>query len=104
MYFEPERCSSIVRDGPATTLNRQQKSFTRRHHTSAEITSRIVTPIGPMHNQSMTRSTLRDCVLLEEELSAFCFVPLIGADAWAQVLNRLYTNAFDARPVLDRSD
>lgn len=43
---------------------------------------RIVMPIGPMHNQTMSRFTMQHGVLHCEELGAFCFVPLIGADAW----------------------
>lgn len=44
---------------------------------------RIVMPIGPMHNQKMMRFVLERGVLAEEELGAFSFVRLIGADAWA---------------------
>lgn len=43
---------------------------------------RIVMPVGPMHNQTMCRYTRRQVGLESEELGAFCFVPLIGADAW----------------------
>ena len=43
---------------------------------------RIVMPVGPMHNQTMCRYTRRQGKLESEELGAFCFVPLIGADAW----------------------
>jgi len=44
---------------------------------------RIVLPIGPMHQQSMMRFTKRSGRLIEENLGAFCFVPLIGTDAWS---------------------
>ena len=43
---------------------------------------RIVMPVGPMHDQVMSRYTRRHGTLVLEELGAFCFVPLIGADAW----------------------
>lgn len=43
---------------------------------------RIVMPVGPMHDQTMRRYTRRHGVLESEELGAFCFVPLIGAEAW----------------------
>jgi protein-L-isoaspartate(D-aspartate) O-methyltransferase len=43
---------------------------------------RIVMPIGPMHDQTMCRFTKRNGALQREELGAFCFVPLIGAEAW----------------------
>jgi len=43
---------------------------------------RIVMPIGPMHDQEMCRFTKRGGFLQREELGAFCFVPLIGAEAW----------------------
>ncbi len=45
---------------------------------------RIVMPIGPRHDQRMTRCTKRHGVLEQEDLGAFNFVPLIGADAWAE--------------------
>lgn len=44
---------------------------------------RIVMPVGPMHDQTMVRFTKRNGRLFREELGAFNFVPLIGADAWA---------------------
>ncbi|MBC7965058.1 MAG: protein-L-isoaspartate(D-aspartate) O-methyltransferase [Fuerstia sp.] len=43
---------------------------------------RIVMPVGPMHDQTMCRYTRRDGTLVLEELGAFRFVPLIGAEAW----------------------
>ncbi len=43
---------------------------------------RIVMPVGPMHDQTMCRYTLREGTLTLEKLGAFCFVPLIGADGW----------------------
>ena len=43
---------------------------------------RIVIPVGPMHDQTMCRYTRRDGTLVREELGAFRFVPLIGAEAW----------------------
>jgi protein-L-isoaspartate(D-aspartate) O-methyltransferase len=46
---------------------------------------RIVMPIGPMHNQKMCRFTKRHGDLQLEDLGAFCFVPLIGEDAWPDV-------------------
>ena len=45
---------------------------------------RIVMPVGPMHDQIMYRCTRRQGALESEELGAFCFVPLIGADAWPE--------------------
>ena len=45
---------------------------------------RIVMPIGPRHDQRMTRCRRRQDVLECEDLGAFCFVPLIGADAWVE--------------------
>ena len=45
---------------------------------------RIVMPIGPRHDQIMTRCILRNGALHQDDLGAFCFVPLIGADAWAE--------------------
>jgi protein-L-isoaspartate(D-aspartate) O-methyltransferase len=43
---------------------------------------RIVMPIGPMHDQRMCRFTKRHGLLQQEDLGAFCFVPLIGEEAW----------------------
>ncbi len=43
---------------------------------------RIVMPIGRRHGQQMCRYTKRDGVLDLEDLGNFCFVPLIGKDAW----------------------
>lgn len=45
---------------------------------------RIVMPVGPMHDQTMCRYTRRQGKLESEELGAYCFVPLIGADAWPE--------------------
>lgn len=45
---------------------------------------RIVMPIGPRHDQRMTRHTEKHGVIKHEDLGAFNFVPLIGADAWAE--------------------
>lgn len=44
---------------------------------------RIVMPIGPMHDQRMCRFTREQEILREEDLGAYSFVPLIGADAWS---------------------
>ena len=43
---------------------------------------RIVMPIGRRHDQQMCRYTKRQGTLHLEELGNFCFVPLIGQDAW----------------------
>jgi protein-L-isoaspartate(D-aspartate) O-methyltransferase len=43
---------------------------------------RIVMPIGRRHGQQMCRFTKRNGVLDLEDLGNFCFVPLIGQDAW----------------------
>ncbi len=43
---------------------------------------RIVMPIGRRHDQTMCRYTKRNGTLDREELGGFCFVPLIGKDAW----------------------
>lgn len=43
---------------------------------------RIVMPIGPRHDQRMCRFTKHQGVVHREDLGAFCFVPLIGEDAW----------------------
>ena len=43
---------------------------------------RIVIPIGRRHGQQMCRYTKRNGTLSLEELGNFCFVPLIGQDAW----------------------
>jgi protein-L-isoaspartate(D-aspartate) O-methyltransferase len=44
---------------------------------------RIVMPVGPMHMQRMMRYTKRDWQMEQEDLGPFSFVPLIGAEAWA---------------------
>lgn len=43
---------------------------------------RIVMPIGRRHDQTMCRYTKRNGSLHREDLGGFCFVPLIGKDAW----------------------